>query len=116
MAFRREDGLSSRMVPRAGLFVALADMARHHGVRVDHRPRCTRPALCARPEQRGGDIPDFHVDVPPGEFRMQFGTRAFFALMNTPDGGTILRSPMIPARRGEISVLPAGTCVAVASQ
>ncbi|MCC9193072.1 hypothetical protein LOC59_05320 [Arthrobacter sp. zg-Y916] len=56
------------------------------------------------------------MDVPPGEFRLQFGTRAFFALMNTPDGGTILRSPMIPARRGEISVLPAGTCVAVASQ
>lgn len=131
MAFRREDGLSSRMVPRAGLFVALADMARHHGVRVHHNKRMveafhTDAGVLARfddgteaagdlligadgihskvrqiidpaapapryvPVLNSGEyIPDFHVDVPPGEFRMQFGTRAFFAWMNTPDGGTI---------------------------
>ncbi|MCA0159137.1 FAD-dependent monooxygenase [Tsukamurella sp. M9C] len=37
----------------------------------------------------GGYIPDFTVDVPPREFRMQFGTRCFFAWMPTPDGGTV---------------------------
>jgi|SRR5579875_1015307 len=37
----------------------------------------------------GGYIPDFSVDVPPREFRMQFGTRCFFAWMPTPDGGTV---------------------------
>jgi 2-polyprenyl-6-methoxyphenol hydroxylase-like FAD-dependent oxidoreductase len=37
----------------------------------------------------GGYIPGFTVDVPSGEFRMQFGTRCFFAWMPTPDGGTI---------------------------
>lgn len=131
MAFRRADGLSSRMVPRAELFVALADMARHHGVTVHHSKRMVEALNTgsgvlvrfddgtevagdlligadgihskvrriidpAAPEPRyvpvlnnGGYIPDFHVDVPPGEFRMQFGTRAFFAWMNTPDGGTV---------------------------
>lgn len=131
MAFRRPDGLSSRMVPRAELFTALADMARRHGVTVHHNKRMvearnTGAGVLARfddgseltgdlligadgihspvrriidpaaPEPRyvpvlnnGGYIPEFHVDVPPGEFRMQFGTRAFFAWMNTPDGGTV---------------------------
>lgn len=37
----------------------------------------------------GGYIPGFTVDVPAREFRMQFGTRCFFAWMPTPDGGTI---------------------------
>lgn len=37
----------------------------------------------------GGYIPRFTVDVPAREFRMQFGTRCFFAWMPTPDGGTI---------------------------
>jgi FAD-dependent urate hydroxylase len=37
----------------------------------------------------GGYIPDFTVDVPPREFRMQFGTRCFFAWTPTPDGGTV---------------------------
>jgi 2-polyprenyl-6-methoxyphenol hydroxylase-like FAD-dependent oxidoreductase len=37
----------------------------------------------------GGYIPGFTVDVPPKEFRMQFGTRCFFAWMPTPDGGTV---------------------------
>jgi 2-polyprenyl-6-methoxyphenol hydroxylase-like FAD-dependent oxidoreductase len=37
----------------------------------------------------GGYIPGFTVDVPEREFRMQFGTRCFFAWMPTPDGGTI---------------------------
>jgi 2-polyprenyl-6-methoxyphenol hydroxylase-like FAD-dependent oxidoreductase len=37
----------------------------------------------------GGYIPGFPVDVPPREFRMQFGTRCFFAWMATPDGGTV---------------------------
>ncbi|WP_285029722.1 NAD(P)/FAD-dependent oxidoreductase [Mycolicibacterium sp. lyk4-40-TYG-92] len=37
----------------------------------------------------GGYLPDFTVDVPPREFRMQFGTRCFFAWFPTPDGGTV---------------------------
>ncbi|MBV8862190.1 MAG: FAD-dependent monooxygenase [Mycobacterium sp.] len=37
----------------------------------------------------GGYIPDFRLDVPPGEFRMQFGTRCFFAWTPTPDGGAV---------------------------
>ncbi|RKR73498.1 FAD-dependent oxidoreductase [Frondihabitans australicus] len=37
----------------------------------------------------GGHLPGFRVDVPQGEFRMQFGTRCFFAWMPTPDGGTV---------------------------
>jgi FAD-dependent urate hydroxylase len=37
----------------------------------------------------GGYIPGFTVDVPPREFRMQYGTRCFFAWMATPDGGTV---------------------------
>lgn len=37
----------------------------------------------------GGYIPDFTVAVPQGEFRMQFGTRCFFAWAPTPDGGTV---------------------------
>ena len=37
----------------------------------------------------GGYIPDFTVDVPQRDFRMQFGTRCFFAWAPTPDGGTV---------------------------
>ena len=131
MAFRRPDGLTSLMMPRAGLFIALAEMAREHGVVVHHRKRMvdarhTGTGVTARfddgteasgdilvgadgihsrvrtiidpsaPAPRyvpvlnnGGYIPDFSVDVPEREFRMQFGTKAFFAWMNTSDGGTI---------------------------
>lgn len=131
MAFRRPDGLTSRMMPRAELFVALAEMARQHGVVVHHGKRLTDArntgsGVVARfddgseatgdlligadgihstirsivdpaaPDPRyvpvlniGGYIPDFTVDAPPRDFRMQFGTRCFFAWMNTPDGGTL---------------------------
>lgn len=37
----------------------------------------------------GEYIPNFTVDAEPRDFRMQFGTKAFFAWMPTPDGGTI---------------------------
>lgn len=54
----------------------------------------------------GGYIPNFTVDAPPREFRMQFGTRCFFAWFPTPDGGTawFANPPMAtePAR-GELS-------------
>jgi FAD-dependent urate hydroxylase len=53
----------------------------------------------------GGYIPGFTVDVPPREFRMQFGTRCFFAWMPTPDGGTIwFANPPMP-REPERGVL-----------
>ncbi len=54
----------------------------------------------------GGYVPDFTVDVPPKQFRMQFGTRCFFAWMPTPDGGTVwfANPPMATEpRRGELS-------------
>lgn len=131
MAFRRPDGLSSRMVPRAELFTALAAMARHHGVTVHHNKRLasarnTDTGVVARFEdgtEATGDllvgadgihstvrriidpaapapryvpvlnageyIPDFSVPADPHDFRMQFGTRAFFAWMNTDDGGAV---------------------------
>jgi len=131
MAFRRPDGLTSRMMPRAELFVALADMARAHGVVVHHGMRMvdarnTGEGVVARFEDgteargdiligcdgihsltrrlidatapapryvpvlnAGGYIPGLMVEAAPEEFRMQFGTRCFFAWMNTPDGGTI---------------------------
>jgi 2-polyprenyl-6-methoxyphenol hydroxylase-like FAD-dependent oxidoreductase len=131
MAFRRPDGLTSLMMPRAGLFVALAEMARAEGVPTHHGKRMvdarnTGSGVVARFEDgseatgdiligadgihsrvrgiidpaapapryvpvlnNGGYIPDFTVDVPAEEFRMQFGTRCFFAWMNTPDGGTL---------------------------
>ena len=37
----------------------------------------------------GGYIPALTIDAPDREFVMQFGTRAFFAWMKTPDGGTV---------------------------
>lgn len=54
----------------------------------------------------GGYIPDFTVDVPPRQFRMQFGTKCFFAWMPTPDGGTVWFANPPMARepeRGELS-------------
>ena len=36
-----------------------------------------------------GYVPGFSVDAPDQTFVMQFGTRCFFAWMNTPDGGTV---------------------------
>jgi FAD-dependent urate hydroxylase len=54
----------------------------------------------------GGHIPNFSVDVPPREFRMQFGTRCFFAWMPLPDGGVIWFANPPMARepdRGELS-------------
>ncbi|MGX1931608.1 FAD-dependent oxidoreductase [Microbacterium resistens] len=131
MAFRRPDGLTSRMVPRTALFAALAEMARAHGVAVHHRKRVvaaqttrtgvtahfddgteatgdiligadgihskvrriidpTAPAPRYVPVLNTGEyIPDFAVPADPRDFRMQFGTKAFFAWMNTDDGGTI---------------------------
>jgi FAD-dependent urate hydroxylase len=53
----------------------------------------------------GGYIPGFTVDVPPREFRMQFGTRCFFAWMPTPDGGTIWFANPPMAREPERGVL-----------
>jgi 2-polyprenyl-6-methoxyphenol hydroxylase-like FAD-dependent oxidoreductase len=53
----------------------------------------------------GGYIPGFPVDVPPGEFRMQFGTRCFFAWMPTPDGGTIWFANPPMAREPDRGVL-----------
>ena len=56
----------------------------------------------------GGYIPDFIVDVPPQEFRMQFGTRCFFAWFPTPDGGTVwFANPPMPREpeRGVLSDL-----------
>jgi len=131
MAFRRPDGLTSLVMPRAGLFLALAEAARHHGVTVHHDKRLvdarntgtgvvarfedgseatgdiligadgihsrirtiidpTAPAPRYVPVLNNGEyIPDFTVDAPPRDFRMQFGTKCFFAWMNTPDGGTL---------------------------
>lgn len=54
---------------------------------------------------RGGYIPGLRVDVPPWEFRMQFGTRCFFAWMPTPDGGTIWFANPPMARQPERGVL-----------
>jgi FAD-dependent urate hydroxylase len=53
----------------------------------------------------GGYIPGFTVDVPPREFRMQFGTRCFFAWMPTPDGGTVWFANPPMAREPERGVL-----------
>jgi 2-polyprenyl-6-methoxyphenol hydroxylase-like FAD-dependent oxidoreductase len=53
----------------------------------------------------GGYIPGFMVDVPAREFRMQFGTRCFFAWMPTPDGGTIWFANPPMAREPERGVL-----------
>ncbi|WP_375385978.1 FAD-dependent oxidoreductase [uncultured Microbacterium sp.] len=131
MAFRRPDGLSSRMVARADLFQALAEMARSHGVKVHHNKRFTTArmapggvtALFEDGSEATGDvligadgihsklrrlidptapapryvpvlnvgeyIPGFSVPAPRHDFRMQFGTKSFFAWMNTDDGGAI---------------------------
>jgi 2-polyprenyl-6-methoxyphenol hydroxylase-like FAD-dependent oxidoreductase len=54
----------------------------------------------------GGHIPGFTVDVPSKQFRMQFGTKCFFAWMPTPDGGTVWFANPPMARepeRGELS-------------
>ncbi|MFE2062535.1 FAD-dependent oxidoreductase [Streptomyces sp. NPDC059467] len=56
----------------------------------------------------GGYIPNFRVDVPAGEFRMQFGTRCFFGWAPTPDGGTVWFSnpPMATEpKRAELSAI-----------
>ena len=53
----------------------------------------------------GGYIPGCTVDVPPRDFRMQFGTRCFFAWMPTPDGGTIWFANPPMAREPERGVL-----------
>ncbi|MGH3689598.1 MAG: FAD-dependent oxidoreductase [Microbacterium sp.] len=131
MAFRRPDGLTSLMMPRADLFTALADAARDHGVNIHHGMRMidafatetgvtalfedgsdatgdiligadgihsrirtiidpTAPAPRYVPVLNTGEyIPDFTVDAPSRDFRMQFGTKGFFAWTNTPDGGAV---------------------------
>jgi FAD-dependent urate hydroxylase len=56
----------------------------------------------------GGYIPDFTVDGPAKQFRMQFGTRCFFAWMPTPDGGTVwfANPPMArEPQRGELAAM-----------
>lgn len=53
----------------------------------------------------GGYIPGFTVDVPEREFRMQFGTRCFFAWMPAPDGGTVWFANPPMAREPERGVL-----------
>jgi 2-polyprenyl-6-methoxyphenol hydroxylase-like FAD-dependent oxidoreductase len=53
----------------------------------------------------GGYIPGFTVDIPAREFRMQFGTRCFFAWMPTPEGGTIWFANPPMAREPERGVL-----------
>jgi FAD-dependent urate hydroxylase len=53
----------------------------------------------------GGYIPDFTVDVPPREFRMQFGTRCFFAWMPHPDGGVLWFANPPMAREPDRGVL-----------
>ncbi|HEY3957739.1 MAG TPA: NAD(P)/FAD-dependent oxidoreductase [Streptosporangiaceae bacterium] len=53
----------------------------------------------------GGYIPGFTVDVPAGEFRMQFGTRCFFAWFPTPDGGTVWFANPAMTREPERGVL-----------
>jgi 2-polyprenyl-6-methoxyphenol hydroxylase-like FAD-dependent oxidoreductase len=53
----------------------------------------------------GGYIPNFVVDVPAKEFRMQFGTRCFFAWCLTPDGGTVWFANPPMSREPECGVL-----------
>lgn len=53
----------------------------------------------------GGYVPDFTVDVPAREFRMQFGTRCFFAWTPTPDGGIVWFANPPMAREPEHGVL-----------
>jgi 2-polyprenyl-6-methoxyphenol hydroxylase-like FAD-dependent oxidoreductase len=53
----------------------------------------------------GGYIPGFTVDVPAREFRMQFGTRCFFAWFPTPDGGTVWFANPPMSREPERGVL-----------
>ncbi|WP_228787545.1 FAD-dependent oxidoreductase [Nocardia terpenica] len=53
----------------------------------------------------GGYVPNFTVDVPAEEMRMQFGTRCFFAWLPAPDGGTVwFANPPMP-REPEHGVL-----------
>lgn len=60
----------------------------HSRVRTSIDPSATAPRYVPVLNV-GGYIPDFTVDVPEKEFRMQFGTRCFFAWFPTPDGGTV---------------------------
>jgi FAD-dependent urate hydroxylase len=53
----------------------------------------------------GGYIPNFAVDVPAKEFRMQFGTRCFFAWCPTPDGGIVWFANPPMSREPERGVL-----------
>lgn len=78
----------------------------HSPVRTIIDPRARRPRYVPVLNV-GGYIPDFTVDVPPGEFRMQFGTRCFFAWMPTPDGGTVWFANPPLAREPERGVLSA---------
>jgi FAD-dependent urate hydroxylase len=53
----------------------------------------------------GGYVPDVDVDVPAREFRMQFGTRCFFAWMPAPGGGAVWFANPPMAREPEHGVL-----------
>ena len=147
MAAPREDGQLSRMMRRADLYAAMAELAREHGAQVHYGKDLTGAVTAGggvearfadgttatgdlligcdgihsrvrtaidpgAPAPRyvpvlnvGGYIPGFTVDVPPGEFRMQFGTRCFFAWFPAPDGGTIWFANPPMAREPERGVL-----------
>jgi FAD-dependent urate hydroxylase len=53
----------------------------------------------------GGYIPDLTVDMPAREFRMQYGSRCFFAWMPTPDGGVVWFANPPMAREPDRGVL-----------
>jgi 2-polyprenyl-6-methoxyphenol hydroxylase-like FAD-dependent oxidoreductase len=76
----------------------------HSTVRTGIDPRA-RPPRYVPVLNVGGYIPKFTVDVPAREFRMQFGTRCFFAWFPTPDGGTVWFANPPMAREPERGVL-----------
>ncbi|MCM6772436.1 FAD-dependent monooxygenase [Nocardia sp. CDC159] len=76
----------------------------HSRVRTLIDPQATAPRYVPV-LNTGGYIPDFRVDAPEREFRMQFGTRCFFAWTNTPDGGTVWFANPPMAREPERGVL-----------
>ncbi len=76
----------------------------HSPVRTLIDPRATEPRYVPV-LNTGGYLPDFRVDVPDREFRMQFGTRCFFAWMPAPDGGTVWFANPPMAREPERGVL-----------
>ncbi len=79
----------------------------HSRVRTAIDPKADKPRYVPV-LNTGGYIPGFRVDVPAGEFRMQFGTRCFFGWAPTPDGGIVwfANPPMVnEPKRGELSAI-----------